>query len=104
VAKALDEALRVFGEGVRSVVFYYCEVKHGLKPEELCRAEGLAAFADLVEEIFGPASKPVEDQVLARLCSALGVDQSLLPRRFKDALVHLAKHYFARLELREVKP
>lgn len=91
MVKAIDEALRMFGEGVRSVVFYYCEAKHGFKPEELDQAEKLALFAKLIKEIFGPASKLLEDQVLARLCSTLGVDRSRLPKEFKDALIYLAK-------------
>ena len=94
--KALDEALDVFGESVRGVVYYYCEARYGVRREELCRPENLAVFADLVDEIFGSASRLLEEQVLAKLCSALGVDRAQLPRGFKDALVYLATRYIAR--------
>jgi len=94
--RALDEALGMFGESVRGVVYYYCEVKYGAKREELWRPEKLEALADCVAEIFGAASRILEEQVLARLCEALNVDRASLPRGFKDALAYLATRYIAR--------
>jgi hypothetical protein len=85
----LREALAEFGEGVEAVVRYYCRVRYGLELAELRGPGDVAALASCLLEVFGPASRVVEERMLARACSALKVDRGSLPKDFKEALTYL---------------
>lgn len=72
VKEAVDEALSLFGPSVREVVYYHCEVKFGVKREEVVFR--LGELMSCLEEIFSEASKVVERQILDRLSVKLKVD------------------------------
>ena len=91
MTRALREALAEFGEGVEAVVCYYCRVRYGLELAELRGPEDAAALASCLAEVFGPASRVVEERMLAKACSALGVDRGSLPEDFREALIHLMR-------------
>ncbi|MCX8205158.1 MAG: DUF3227 domain-containing protein [Candidatus Nezhaarchaeota archaeon] len=93
--KALDEALARFGESVKQVLYHYLEAKYGVKRAELLLPENLAKLADLIREIFGPASNILEKVVLDSLCSKLGIDRAALPKDFRGALVYIGKKHLA---------
>ena len=89
LTRALREALAEFGEGVEAVVRYYCRVRYGLELVELRGPGDVAALASCLLEVFGPASRVVEERMLARACTALKVDRGSLPKDFKEALTYL---------------
>lgn len=90
---ALDESLGLFGETVKGIIYYYLEAKYGVRRTELYLPENLAKLADLISEIFGPASGVLGGFILNKLCSTLGINRSKLPRKFKDALIHLCRSF-----------
>lgn len=91
--RALDEALGLFGETVRSIVYYYLEARYAVKRTELYLPENLDKLADLIREIFGPTSSFLESLILDKLCSSLGINRASLPKKFKDALARIYKEY-----------
>jgi len=63
--EAIDEALFLFGLGVRDVTYYYCESRYGAKRDEI--PFKLNCFLDCLYEIYGLAAKMIEAQIIKQL-------------------------------------
>ena len=87
VVEAVDEALVLFGESVREVVYYYFEVKYGVKRHEI--PVRLELLADCLEEIFSYAAYVIERTVIENLSSKLGVE--LKSRSLRELVVELCE-------------
>ena len=82
LTRALKEALAEFGEGVEAVVCYYCRVRYGLEFMELRGPEDAAALASCLAEVFGPASRVVEERMLAKAAASSGPLSSMNSRPY----------------------
>ncbi|RLF15968.1 MAG: hypothetical protein DRJ97_02425 [Thermoprotei archaeon] len=84
--EAIDGALRFFGESVRSVVYYYCEAKYGVRKEELVDPDKVDSLVNCIREVFGEASRVLEDKILSSIVLRFNLDRRKLPRNFEKAL------------------
>ena len=69
--EAIDEGLRVLGEGGKHMVFFYLERNYSIRKQDIPR--NLEAFAFGLEKIFGAGAPVLEKMILKCIYSKLGL-------------------------------
>jgi len=69
--EAVDDGLKIIGESVAAVVYYYWEQSHSLKREDI--PKNLELFDGYLKGLFGFGAQVIEDRILESFYSKLGL-------------------------------
>lgn len=93
VLEIIDDALMVFGESCKKVVYYIMEKNYGLKVEEIPRSIGL--LHEALEEIFQKGHTVVENVIVKKTCERLGLEP-IEGESFVECMTKLLERVYTR--------
>jgi len=89
VLEAVDEALLALGEHVRQAIYWHLEKKRSISRDEI--PDKLKDFASALSDLCGAGGKVLENIIVKRLYSKLGLPFKELDRYDFNAYIEEAK-------------